>query len=425
MKVHLVVFLIFWLGFFGCKKDDGSVPEEISLQNEPPLSFNLMEVPNGATNIDTRPVLSWGSAKNPKGSGVTYDLYLNEETNPTTIYKSDISETAFQIEERLNLISKFYWRVVAKDSNGQSSQSDIHYFTTRNLLIPEQPLQTSIEFPPRVSQTSLSFKNSLWVMAGFEDSGQIYKDVWNSDTGSTWGEVGNNALIRPKWNHSSVVYNDQIWILGGRAINEEDNLIITHDVWSSSDGSSWKNLTSYTNFFPERVAHTSIVHDNKIFVIGGLNDDPMNDIWQYDGSWSQVEVSSSVFDERFGHSSVVFDNKIWVIGGRDDLGRKNDVWYSSDGTNWILATTNADFPPIAFHESVVFGGKMWIVSMDGQTDKYWHSDNGIDWLSIDLPEEMYGRYGQTATVHDDKLYLIGGVIDRMNEEVVNHVWILE
>ena len=63
--------------------------------------------------------------------------------------------------------------------------------------------------------------------------------------------------------------------------------------------------------------------------------------------------------------------------------------------------------------------------MDGQTDKYWHSDNGIDWLSIDLPEEMYGRYGQTATVHDDKLYLIGGVIDRMNEEVVNHVWILE
>jgi len=50
----------------------------------------------------------------------------------------------------------------------------------------------------------------------------------------------------------------------------------------------------------------------------------------------------------YGQEGVVilrffFDNKIWVMGGwSDDYERYyNDVWYSSDGVNWIRATASA------------------------------------------------------------------------------------
>lgn len=420
LKLYVITVLFLTTG---CNKNDDSTPQEIGLQNGPPLSFNLLEVPDGATEVDVTPTLSWESAKNPEGGEVTYDLYLGKGVNPTTLFQSGISNTSYEIEERLNLISDYYWKVVAKDAEGQTSQSSIHSFTTRNLKFPEQPVQTTSGFPLRINHTSLSFNNKIWILSGNEYEGQGYDDVWSSEDGSVWSEAGNDVLFRSKFGHTSVVYDNKMWILGGYAINEEDDTFITHDVWSSSDGLTWNNMTSYTDFFPARTLHTSVVHDNKIFIIGGRDDEGVkNDIWQYNGGWSQVAVSSSLFSAREGHASVIFDDKIWVIGGYDGSERKNDVWYSNDGSNWTLATAEADFPPMDFHKAVVFDGKMWLVSSFYSTGKYWYSDNGIDWSPVEIQEELRNSYNQSATVHDGKLYLAGGL---KIDQIVNDIWILE
>ena len=54
-------------------------------------------------------------------------------------------------------------------------------------------------------------------------------------------------------------------------------------------------------------------------------------------AWQQAAAAWSV---RQKHSSVVFNDKIWVLGGYDD-NYKNDVYYSADGINWDPATTDA------------------------------------------------------------------------------------
>ena len=43
-------------------------------------------------------------------------------------------------------------------------------------------------------------------------------------------------------------------------------------------------------------------------------------------------------------ASVVYDGRMWVIGGHspaNDGQDLNDVWWSTDGANWTLATAAA------------------------------------------------------------------------------------
>jgi len=118
------------------------------------------------------------------------------------------------------------------------------------------------------------------------------------------------SKLSPRYNHSSVVFNSKMWILGGSGD------LYFNDVLSSDNGGDWE-------------------------IVSGQNITP----------WSG----------RYGHTSVVFDNKIWVIGGYDGSSFKNDVWYSSDGVNWTLATDTALWSGRYGHTSVVFDNKIWVI----------------------------------------------------------------
>jgi hypothetical protein len=97
--------------------------------------------------------------------------------------------------------------------------------------------------------------------------------------------------------HTSVLYNGRIWLLGGREFSAGEN-----DVWYSSDGVKWTTATRHAQWSP-----------------------------------------------RFGHTSVVHDGKMWVLGGAYLVNAiehyLNDVWYSSDGTSWTQATASAAWSP--------------------------------------------------------------------------------
>ena len=77
--------------------------------------------------------------------------------------------------------------------------------------------------------------------------------------------------------------------------------------------------------------------------------------------WTQATTSAG-WSARQWHTSVVFDNKIWVIGGCENSSSyKNDVWYSTDGVNWTQATANAGWSARYGHTSVVFNNKIWVI----------------------------------------------------------------
>ncbi len=182
---------------------------------------------------------------------------------------------------------------------------------------------------------------------------------------------------------------------------------------------AWTEATSAASW-SGRQFPTSVVFDNKIWVVGGLDGTKKKDVWySTDGAnWTQA-TAAAAWSARNSHTTVAFDSKIWVIGGHDG-GYKNDVWYSIDGTNWTEATSAASWPIRGEHASVVFDNKMWVVGgMDGSyKNDVWYSTDGINWTEATSAASWSARYYITGTVFDNKIWIAGG----SDGSRLNDVW---
>ncbi|MEM5853852.1 MAG: DUF2341 domain-containing protein, partial [Candidatus Aenigmatarchaeota archaeon] len=182
-----------------------------------------------------------------------------------------------------------------------------------------------------------------------------------------------------------------IWFKLPKTPNVNQDVYVYYGNSNATNVSSWNDvILPYIDRFVAnagwraRYAHTSVVFNNKIWVIGGYDGSYKNDVWySSDGiNWTQA-TSNAGWSARYSHSSVVFNNKIWVIGGYDGS-YKNDVWYSSDGINWTQATSNAGWNIRYGHSSVVFNNKMWV--MGGWTGSSFKNDVWAcitNWFSTD------------------------------------------
>jgi dihydrofolate reductase len=214
-------------------------------------------------------------------------------------------------------------------------------------------------FSLRSGHASVVFENKMWVIGG--GVGGALNDVWSSTNGATWTTATDSAAFSARSNHSSVVFDDgdgngkKMWVIGGNSGGNE--------VWSSTNGATWTEETAGSSAkFSARHSHTSVVFDDKMWVIGGNGSSRLNDVWKSTNgvTWTTA-TDSAAFSVRNGHTSVVFDNKMWVIGGNDGDG-KNDVWSSADGITWTYEIKPANFPARYWHTSVVFDDKVWVLS---------------------------------------------------------------
>ena len=100
--------------------------------------------------------------------------------------------------------------------------------------------------------------------------------------------------------------------------------------------------------------------------------------------------------DRAGHTSVVFDNKMWVMGGYDIFdGLKNDVWYSTDGITWTEATASASWSVRYEHSSVVFDNNIWVMGGDGDFIMY----NDVWYSEAPTPGDFLSRINSRASSH--------------------------
>ena len=253
----------------------------------------------------------------------------------------------------------------------------------------------------RILHTSVVFNDKLWVIGGNDGSRQ--DDVWYSEDGVNWTQATSSAAWSARYAHTSVVFDDKLWVIGGNDGNGYEG-----DVWYSIDGVNWTQATDSAGW-SARSSHTSVVFYDKLWVIGGHDSSsPKNDVWySTDGvNWTQT-TSSAAWSERTYHTSVVFDDKLWVIGGGS---RKNDVWYSTDGVNWTQATSSATWSERTYHTSVVFEDKLWVIGGNDFSRKndVWYSTDGVNWTQATSSATWSERYYHTSVVFDGKLWVIGG-----------------
>jgi len=400
-------------------------------QNQAPAAFSLTGLTNGMTNVDVKPTMSWEVATDPDGDTVTYDFYLDINENPTTLFATNIVGTSFQIQESLDLINEYYWKIVAKDGQGNTTESNIFSFTTRNLNIPNQPVTASANFSGRRDHTTTVFNDKLWVIGGMDNGFNHLNDVWYSNDGISWIEATNSAAFPGRRGHTTIVFDDKLWVIGGVNNINPTSTYFEDSVWYSADGVNWIETTSSQEFL-ERGFHDTVVFDNKIWLIGGNQNDFFfrSDVWYSSNGINWTEATADAdFVGRIDHSVEVFENKLWVIAGRAINGvLTNNVWYSNDGVNWIQTSPEAQFTKRQAHTSVVFGNKLWIMGgrdINGVLPKeVWYSSDGITWTQLPSSGEYPGKMGHTTSIFNDQMWVVGGY-DSATANYSNNIWVFD
>jgi PKD repeat protein len=225
--------------------------------------------------------------------------------------------------------------------------------------------------PSRMGASAVVFRDGLWFIGGItERSFTPHNDVWYSGNGLQWTEMTPEAGFSPRAGHTSVVFNNRIWVIGGHTGGNPDSF--SSDIWSSFDGITWKQETPSVGFSP-RAGHSSFVFNDRIWVIGGWNSTAtFNDVWSsVDGTHWTLVTASTAFGLGY-YNAVIFDNRMWVIK------QGQGIWYSDDGATWSKLVSSPPFfqeefsggPPLA----IVFDNRLWVFQ--------WHnSDTGI-WFTM-------------------------------------------
>jgi hypothetical protein len=253
----------------------------------------------------------------------------------------------------------------------------------------------------RYDHTSLVFKNRLWILGGRDTI--PWNDVWSTVDGEHWAPATSSAPWEARSGHTSAVFKGKLWVIGG--VNRTGEKL--SDVWHSTDGATWQRATDAPGWSP-RSNHTTLVFDNKLWVIGGGSEDglPLSDVWwSADGfSWTMA-TDDAAWAARQDHASVVFDTKMWVMGGASGL---NDVWWSTDGASWTMATEHAGWSTHGGLAAVVRQGKLWVFGGGNGYHDAWFSSDGSRWYEYTSDAEWSGRSGHTVTLYNNQLWLLAG-----------------
>ena len=290
-------------------------------------------------------------------------------------------------------------------------------------------------FPARWGHASVVFNNVMWIIGGYYHGpvgvphATTLGDLWYSSDGNIWTQATASPAFPNRGGCSSLVFNGKMWVIGGNDIAGPATSSL-NDIWYSSDGITWIEATTSAAFSP-RTGHSSLAFSGKMWVIGGndsvnglgwLGNGYKNDVWySSDGiSWSQA-TSSAAFSPRCNHTSLVFDNKMWVVGGAGiGMATNRDVWYSTDGITWTQATASAAFSARYYHSSAVFNGKMWVIGGQdgtGTRNDIWYSTDGSAWTQLSSFTGFSPRYGQSSLVFNNELWSIGGTGDTDYKDV--------
>ena len=291
------------------------------------------------------------------------------------------------------------------------------------------------KWSPRRNHTSVVFNppddnpdrgEMIWVLGGYDDS--YLKDVWNSKDGASWYEVTGNAIWEARESHTSVVFDEKIWVIGGQTVYGAYN-----DVWNSKDGVDWE-VMAFSADWEARHSHSSVVFNKKIWIMAGYNRRVYNDVWSSKDGFEWIEESDRTtipWHTRYNHSSTVFNDKIWITEGSYyslDRAYRRGSWYSEDGINWSQKYYPLSTPYYYEHSSVVFENRLWNLLGRSNTtrrpEKHIYSIDNIDGKWVKEKNTYQPKANHSSVVFDDgngkKIWILGG--EGPYKDPTNEVW---
>jgi hypothetical protein len=285
---------------------------------------------------------------------------------------------------------------------------------------------------PRDSQGEVAYGDRLWILGGWFNSYQpCPRDVWSSADGVSWTRVREVA----PWKHGdlpmSLVFDDKMWFMGGWYNGRLPGHSAGNEVWWSTDGAEWHQATASAGWTP-RLAAGAVVFDDRMWILGGTEnyffgdrDSLRNDVWySSDGTNWTLATADAGWAPRAYHQAVAHNGRIWVLGGGNYLPEnefRNDVWCSEDGVNWEQVTEAASWGARLWFSSVIYRDRMWVLGgWAEETDNFgdvWYSEDGEGWKQLRSDVIWKARHEHSAFVFQDRIWVAGGHARPLNSEV--------
>ncbi len=393
---------------------------------------------NAKLAVDSLHRLQWDKAALAGNQQVSIESSNDQGTKWTTV--ATIENSGEYLWKVPNAVTDEYWLRLSPTKTRQAGE------VVKFAIVPSQAVTNytwkkvtlNASFAARDGAGALSYKNKLWLLGGWNPGDKVHfprtcnNEVWNSADGTDWTLVKPNTFLDRKFDTTSdwegrhtagyAVYKDKMWIVGGDA--NQGNY--QNDVWSSSDGKTWKLVNDDVPWGP-RALHYTFVFKDKLWVLGGQTmpgfakapESFYRDVWNTtDGvTWDKVTPEEPYWVPRgMIGGNVVLHDRIWILGGGtyDTPTTKyrnfyNDVWSSADGINWTQHTAAAPWHRRQYHDVAAFDGRMWVLEgyASANRNDVWYSADGLNWYEV--PNTPWKpRHAASVFVHDNALWMVAG-----------------
>jgi len=310
------------------------------------------------------------------------------------------------------------------DANNQTSYENVAYtlkdneltLTARNLNHQNYPLTID----PTITVTTTSdFQQKTG------DTGNIDTSVANQisratpDIGATGGIANTGSFTTARGAHTSVVYNGYLYIVGGSNGSYQNDIQYCSLGANGTIGACTQQTAAFTT---ARYGHTSVVYNGYLYIIGGSNGGYLNDI-QYcplnsNGSVGACTQQTSAFTTaRYAHTSVVYNGYLYIIGGSNG-GYLNDIQYcplNANGSVGACTQQTAAFTTArSNHTSVVYDGYLYIIggsNGSALSDIQYcplNSNGSVGSCTQQASAFTTARYSHSSVISNGYLYIIGG-----------------
>jgi len=238
--------------------------------------------------------------------------------------------------------------------------SQTHSYSSADGLVWSQ--HDKEDWGERIGQSFVFFRDRLWMLGGLDyRTRRALGDVWSSADGVHWRPAG-VAAWPERTGAAVVVFKGRLWVIGGTSevSSRFDAVQMLHDVWSSEDGLTWRQVTRAAPW-KARDQPRVVALGEALYLLGGGG---TADVWRStDGeSWTQL-TAEAPWNPRHGYGGEAFDGKLWVFGGwiGASTNAVNDVWWSEDGASWTRLAEHAPWGPRS-PRWVVFRDRLWVFS---------------------------------------------------------------